>query len=152
MSDIEGTFTGVWDRDHYFILGEDGEPRPVGVLVWAAWFEANPSARVVLRETVRRGVDVSTVFLSTDHGYYGGAPVLWETMVFGGPFDEQQRRYTSKLAALEGHAATVRLIECDRTAPRKTKKVLRKVRQFGARLNYQEQRRLARVLHRILWP
>lgn len=55
-------------------------------------------------ETVR----VSTVFLGLDHNYFGrGAPVLWETMVFGGPHDMDQRRYTSAESALEGHQQTV---------------------------------------------
>lgn len=40
--------------------------------------------------------EVSTVFLSTDHNFrFVGPPVLWETMVFGGPWDEEQWRDTS---------------------------------------------------------
>lgn len=55
-------------------------------------------------ETVR----VSTVFLGLDHNFFGGGPpILWETMVFGGPHDTAQRRYSSAKDALEGHQKTV---------------------------------------------
>jgi hypothetical protein len=51
-------------------------------------------------------VDVSTVFLVFDHGFEG-PPVLWETMVFGGPDDGWQQRYRSRAAARTGHAAVL---------------------------------------------
>jgi hypothetical protein len=38
-----------------------------------------------------------------DHGFGGGPPVLWETMVFGGKLDQQCERYTSRDLALAGH-------------------------------------------------
>jgi hypothetical protein len=47
-------------------------------------------------------VDVSTVFLFHDHGFRGGPPVIWETMVFGYP-GEGQYRYTSPIDAIKGH-------------------------------------------------
>lgn len=49
-------------------------------------------------------VRISTVFLVIDHGL-GNVPILWETMVFGGPLDMEQERYASREAALEGHQA-----------------------------------------------
>lgn len=61
--------------------------------------------------TERGTVGVSTVFLVLDHNHSGvGPPVLWETMVFGGPDDMAQRRYSSRDAALEGHAETVTFV------------------------------------------
>jgi len=54
-------------------------------------------------------VMVSTVFLGLDHGFGGGTPILWETMVFDGSrvgvtkYDHEQKRYTSMKEALEGH-------------------------------------------------
>lgn len=35
-------------------------------------------------------VEVSTIFLVLDHGRNESVPVLWETMVFGGPDDMAQ--------------------------------------------------------------
>jgi hypothetical protein len=52
-------------------------------------------------------VTVSTVFLALDHSFGDGPPVLWETMVFGGPADMDQQRYTSREAAEAGHVEAV---------------------------------------------
>ncbi len=56
-------------------------------------------------------IEVSTVFLVLDHGWNGTAPVLWETMVFGGPDDMEQRRYSSREAAEAGHAEAVTCVK-----------------------------------------
>ncbi len=36
--------------------------------------------------------EVSTVFLALNHAYGDGPPLLFETMVFGGPLDQEQER------------------------------------------------------------
>jgi hypothetical protein len=47
---------------------------------------------------------VSTVFLVFDHSFgFGGAPVLYETMVIGGPLADDGERYTTREAAEAGH-------------------------------------------------
>ena len=52
--------------------------------------------------------DVSTVFLGIDHRIYGkGPPVLFETMIFGGPLDGEQWRYASYDDAMTGHQMAV---------------------------------------------
>jgi hypothetical protein len=49
------------------------------------------SRRVALDDI--NGATVSTVFLGIDHRYGpDGPPVLFETMVFGGPLDQEQER------------------------------------------------------------
>lgn len=58
-------------------------------------------------------IEVSTIFLVLDHGWDGSGPVLWETMVFGGPDDMEQRRYSSRKAAEAGH---VEAVTCVKTA------------------------------------
>ena len=61
--------------------------------------------------------EVSTVFLGTDYRHLGdGPPILWETMIFGGAHDLRITRYTSKLAALQGHARIVGALERERSA------------------------------------
>lgn len=61
--------------------------------------------------TSKGRLTVSTVFLVLDHNHSGGgAPVLWESMIFGGPIDQDQRRYTSREEALAGHAELVTLV------------------------------------------
>lgn len=52
-------------------------------------------------------VTVSTVFLGIDHSFGSGPPLLFETMVFGGPLDEEQVRYSTEAEAAAGHKAMV---------------------------------------------
>ena len=55
-------------------------------------------------------VMVSTVFLVLNHNYTGdGPPVLYETMIFGGPHSDRQWRYPTREAALAGHNQAVTL-------------------------------------------
>lgn len=59
---------------------------------------------------------ISTVFLHMDHSLnFGGTteihePVLFETMIFGGPNDDYQRRYHTYDEALEGHNNIVKAV------------------------------------------
>jgi hypothetical protein len=55
-------------------------------------------------------ITVSTVFLVLDHSHGGPGPVLWETLVGGGPMDQDMSRYTSIEAAADGHMETLSLI------------------------------------------
>jgi len=56
-------------------------------------------------------IQVSTIFLVLDHGWHeGGPPILWETMVFGGPLDADQDRYSSLEDAKVGHEHMVTLV------------------------------------------
>ena len=84
----------------YYVL--DGhEPRE------ATWEEAVPwfaRDRAVANDVVGEA-RVSTVFLVIDHGFGDGeAPVLFESMVFGGPLDGEQVRYRTWDEAERGHA------------------------------------------------
>ncbi|UFS59508.1 hypothetical protein [Subtercola endophyticus] len=51
--------------------------------------------------------EVSTVFLVIDHGFGRGEPVLFESMIFGGPRDQEGWRYHTEAEALSGHNALV---------------------------------------------
>ena len=52
-------------------------------------------------------IEISTVFLGIDHQFGDGPPLLFETMVFGGSLDQEQRYYTTWDEAVAGHAAMV---------------------------------------------
>lgn len=95
----------------HYILNEAGDPVPEpDVITWARWFEVHNSDRVVAFTELPNGVSVSTVFLALDHGMGGnGDPLLFETMIFNGPLDETQHRYTTRAAALKGHEYYVRM-------------------------------------------
>ena len=89
----------------------DGKAVPATDLIeWARWIETGHKERVVAKTQVGDG-EVSTVFLGLDHNFGEGPPVLWETMVFGGPLDEETERYTSREDAKAGHAAMVKRVE-----------------------------------------
>jgi hypothetical protein len=93
-----------------YILDAAGEPMLVDdLLEWAAWFEKVD--RRVDRTVIDGNCTVSTVFLGLDHNFAPVVdpltyrPLLWETMIFGGPYDQEMRRYSSRAEALEGHRA-----------------------------------------------
>ena len=107
----------------FYILNERGDPMPErDVVVWSQWM-ATHSRHVALTEF--RWGRVSTVFLGLDHSFCSHPmaspltyePVLWETMVFGGPLDQRQSRYTSRQAALEGHRLVVEQCKAAQSKP-----------------------------------
>lgn len=92
-----------------YILNAEGEPEEShDVRVWAKWFGNNDNRRLAATE-LPGNVRVSTVFLGIDHSWESGPPVLWETMIFGGPHNDYQRRYSSRAAAVVGHDTAVRI-------------------------------------------
>lgn len=94
----------------HYILNAQGEAEQVDdLLTWARWYEGAADQRRVARTQITAEVDVSTVFLGRDHSFGDdpGPPVLWETMVFGGPLNLDTERYTSRADAEAGHAAMV---------------------------------------------
>lgn len=80
---------------------------PIPVEDGAVWAEWRSKAKVRVASHQVGDVRVSTVFLGVDHGYGEGLPVLWETMVFGGPHDSFQKRYSSYREARDGHTAAL---------------------------------------------
>jgi len=81
---------------------------PATLMEWAAWFET--AARHIARDDVA-DAHVSTVFLGIDHSFGGGPPLLFETMVFGGPLDGEQERYSTLDEAEAGHAAMIEKVK-----------------------------------------
>ena len=81
------------------------------LLTWAKWFEDDSERRVALTEI--DGVSVSTVFLGLDHSFGGGTPILFETMIFGGEYDDYQERYHTLEEAQAGHEKAVSLVKME---------------------------------------
>lgn len=63
--------------------------------------------RRVARTEITDKVLVSTAFLVINHNFGDGPPVLFETMVFGGPLDQECERYNTEEEALAGHQRIV---------------------------------------------
>lgn len=101
-----------------YVLDEAGVPVPEpDLMTWARWFEQaheDNASRLRVSRTEIADVHVSTVFLGTDHAFMGGPPVLFETMIFGGPYDQWQWRYHTRDEALRGHTAAVEALILDR--------------------------------------
>jgi hypothetical protein len=100
-------------RSKYFKLSEDGEtPIACSLYEWAYDFE-RASLRIVSRDHISPAHTgyLSTVFLGVDHGYSyddEDEPVLWESLVFGGPDDGRMRRCSgTRTDALKMHNAVL---------------------------------------------
>lgn len=88
--------------DKYILVNGQAVPEP-DIRKWAVWFE---TAERQLALTRIRDITISTVFLGIDQNHFGegGAPALWETLVSGGPHNEEHiTRYSNREDALAGH-------------------------------------------------
>ena len=95
-------------RTPHYIL-EDGKIKEVSFMEAAAWMGANKHQ--IEHTDLGDGVFVSTVFLTIDHGWgRHKLPVLFETMVFGGKFNENQWRYCTLEEAQVGHQIVVNAV------------------------------------------
>lgn len=96
-----------------YILDADNNPLPCeDILVWARWYEDSliTDERRLLISRIG-SVEISTVFLGLNHRVDDGPPILWETMVFGGDLDGEQRRYVTRADAIKGHHELVAQVQ-----------------------------------------
>jgi len=70
------------------------------VLEWAKYFG---TANRTIAKTQKNDVTVSTVFLGLDHSFGDGAPLWFETLVFGGVCDGEMNRCTTYEEAEKMH-------------------------------------------------
>jgi hypothetical protein len=94
--------------DLYILDGHTPVSEP-DLMTWGRWFEK--ADRHVCRTEVG-DVKVSTVFLGIDHAFggFGDKPVLFETMVFGGPHDQWQDRCSTWDEAVVMHQKALDLV------------------------------------------
>ena len=79
------------------------------ILEWARWFET--ADRKVDRTELPDNVVVSTVFLGLNHNLgTKGLPILFETLVFGGPLDGEMIRSATWKDAIAEHEAMVKRV------------------------------------------
>ena len=96
-------------NDKYILKGH----RPViekDLLKWGRWFE---TANRHVGDNAIGEVRVSTVFLGLDHSFSFGRnkPILFETMIFGGRYNDFQKRYATWEEAEVGHRKAVALVK-----------------------------------------
>lgn len=101
--------------DHY-ILDHLNNPIKADLMKWAEWVRVTPMERrrVAHDELADGKVRVSTVFLGLDHQFFGGPPHIFETMIFGGPHDQYQERYSTWAEAEAGHARALAIARGER--------------------------------------
>lgn len=108
IRDLDGKETPL-----FYVLDEDKKVIPVRTtaekLAYYRWYENHNNRRVA--RTEHNNVSVSTVFLGVDHGFgRGGPPVVFESMVFGGPMSDHQVRYCTWDEAMKGHIELCRKV------------------------------------------
>ena len=74
---------------------------------WARWFVR--ADRIVAKTMLPGKIEVSTMFLGMDHGFDSREPLLFETMIFGGPHDGYQHRHPRWKEAEIGHEYAVKI-------------------------------------------
>ncbi|MBN9293756.1 MAG: hypothetical protein J0G96_07245 [Flavobacteriia bacterium] len=98
------------DLNIYYIL-ENKVPKKVNSIEWAQW-HAKIENRIV-KKTMIQGVEVSTVFLGIDHSLSfkeDEAPILFETMIFGGEHSGYQERYSTWDESVIGHQRACEMV------------------------------------------
>lgn len=99
-----------------YILDDDGNPMPapgnsLGETVdsWNKWMMKN---NLKVKVDTIGGCKISTVFLGLDHNYsMKGPPLLFETMVFGGPRDQLMFRSSSRKYAEADHERAIQEVK-----------------------------------------
>lgn len=107
-----------------YILDADNQPiHEPDRFKWDKWLGTDPR-RILRQDHLHNGVFVSTIFTGLDprplfplSESVPMPPLLWETVVFGGPHDQHSKRYRSKEEAVAGHREAVQLAKGVRTAP-----------------------------------
>lgn len=96
--------------DHYYILDGDNRPRPIKHQGEFYDFiqEKRVSRRIMVTKLINptRSVMISTIFMHIDHNFsrkVGPHPVLYETLVFGGPLNEHRMMSVAAEQAVEAH-------------------------------------------------
>ncbi len=89
--------------EEYFVLDEQGEPRREPDLeVWTRWFEH--ADRGIARTAVTPQVTVLTTFRGVNLFEPGHPPKLFETRVFGGVLDGEERQTPTRSEAMAVHS------------------------------------------------
>lgn len=104
------------DRLYYILV--NGKIKHATMFEWAEWFGDGSKRRIDYTE-FEDGSYVSTVFLGLDHNFrfdkfLEHRPILFETMMFGGKFDQLQWRYSTLGEAKQGHYEIVSAVREDR--------------------------------------
>ena len=101
----------------YFYILQGHTPVPVADgRLWARWFAS--ADRHVAHTPLAPGVEVRTLFLGLNHEWRAAQPpLLFASLVCGGPRDGAQRHYSTWAEAEQGHTALCDQVRAALTAP-----------------------------------
>lgn len=89
---------------YYILDGHEPVPEP-DHLKWIKWFDTADT--IVSEDIIKSGEDaitVTTAFIGLNYPFTPGAPpLLFETQISGGEFEEEACQYSTWDEALEGH-------------------------------------------------
>jgi hypothetical protein len=117
MAWFGGAGSGLAGPAMYYRLDDSGEPVPIPLYEEGRHHHLErcfSDRRRILQQDTIGDAKVSTVFVCINHQFGSGPPILFETMIFGGPLDQSQWRYSTREAALEGHKNVVQLVTLQR--------------------------------------
>jgi hypothetical protein len=84
----------------------DRQGHPMSMDAWTVALVDNDTRRVAFTEM--GNIEISTVWLGLDHNFWcSGSPLIFETMVFGGEYNNWQQRYCTEEQAKVGHNQVV---------------------------------------------
>ncbi len=91
----------------------DLDGKPIDMFEWGKIRETRDAevSWIVGKTQMSDDVEVSTVWIGIDMNFGDGPPLIFETMVFGGEYDQRMRRYTTREEAYAGHEEIVALLE-----------------------------------------
>ncbi len=87
-------------RKMHYILTNDREVVAVSAKEWGRWFDTTDRHVADLRD---EDIRISTTFIGLDHSSGDGPPLVFETLVFGGPLDGEEEHCSTWQQAIEMH-------------------------------------------------
>ena len=90
------------DEDRFGVLHDDEDYKRIGL-------DTYPSLEDVAGDPLdpEPVATISTVWMGINHAFRPGRPAIFETMIFGGPYDQGCARYSTEADAVEGHWRTM---------------------------------------------
>lgn len=98
-----------YDRDGNSMPDDWYDKKKHGDRKFSRWTTERRVARTVVGD-----ITVSTVWLGLDHDYLTGTPIIFETMTFGDPWNNEMCRYSTEEQAMRGHLEVLDRLRADR--------------------------------------
>lgn len=95
---------------HRFYKLEGRRVVPCDLMEWAMIIENKDKSRQIAKTDMPNGVWVSTVIMGFDQGWGEGPPILFETMIFGGPHADATWRCSTYAQAEKQHQEALEML------------------------------------------